>query len=156
MKRSLLTGLLVVLLMGGLFFLTGCGEKKEEKKEENKAAENTATTTNNNQTASTQTVDFYVQNLVPDTTIKELSVSPSGSGEWSPNLLNGLEMPTGTQAQIGIGANNGSTSYDIKVKDEEGTEVTFANSDLSTIFANNGGTIALQIVEGTPVVTIQQ
>ena len=116
MKRSLLTVLLVVLLIGGLFFLTGCGEKKEESK----PAENTSTTTTeNNQTATAQTVDFYVQNLVPNTTIKELYASPAGSGEWSPNLLGGLEMATGTQAQIGIGVNNGSTSWDLKAVDEE-------------------------------------
>ena len=149
MKKSVLALALVVLLIGGLVFLTGCGEKKEDKKE-NTTANTTETPT------ATQATEFQVQNLVPNATIKEICAAPAGTDSYTPNLINGLEMAYGTQATIGLGANNGSTTWDFKVVDEEGTAIVFANVDLSTIFANNGGALAFQLNEdGMPTAVAQ-
>ena len=142
MKKTVVSILLVALLIASLFVLTGCVEKKEENKTEN----NNATTTNN-QTATVETTDFYIQNLVPDCTVKEAYASPAGQNAWSPNLINGLEMATGTQAKIGIGLTEGATTYDFKMVDEQGQAVIFPSVDLSSIFANKGGSVALQLDE---------
>ncbi|MBP3801196.1 MAG: hypothetical protein J6I85_04075 [Clostridia bacterium] len=144
MKKSLVTVLLVVLLIGGLFLLTGCGDNKSETK----------TAEKNDQAATVQTTDFYVQNLVPNTTIKELYAGPAGTNNWSPNLLGELEMATGTQAQIGIGMTEGSTTYDFKAVDEQGDTALFSSVDLSTIYSNKGGTVIFQVDENNSPIAV--
>lgn len=155
MKKTLALLLLIVLLIGSLFVLTGCGEKKEEKKEENKDGQNSATvTTENNETVTITAKDLYIQNLVPQTTIKELYASVAGANTWTPNLLNGLEMAEGTQTKIALGITEATSTWDIKVKDEEGTEVVFSSIDLSGILNNTNTAVALQFDENNAPVAV--
>ena len=149
MKKTLLSVLLIVVLLGGLFVLTGCGEKKEE----NKPAENNTTSQNTNN-VQIEATEFYVQNLVPNTTIKELYASVSGAETWTPNLLGGLEMAEGTQTKIGLGLTDATSVWDIKATDEEGTAVVFESIDLSSILANKGGTVALQVDENNSPIAV--
>lgn len=155
MKKYLLSSLLVVALVASLFALTGCGEKKEEKKEESKSntttqntsADTTAATSENNANVQLEATEFYIQNLVPNTTIKAIYASVANADTWTPDLLGGLELATGTQAKIGLGLSELTSSWDIKVTDEEGTDMVFQSIDLSSILANKGGSVALQLNE---------
>ena len=146
-KRLIALATLVALLVAGLFILTGCGEKKEE----NKAAQNTLSARELGQEAT----EFYVQQLVPNTTVTQLYAAKTGTTEFSPNLLNGLTLAEGTQSKIGIGMTKDAAVFDFKIVDEEGTTATFNSIDLSKIFTNNGGTVAIQIVDGTLSMVVQ-
>ena len=146
-KRLIALATLVALLVAGLFILTGCGEKKEE----NKAAQNTLSARELGQEAT----EFYVQQMVPNTTVTELYAAKTGTTEFSPNLLNGLTLAEGTQSKIGIGMTKDAAVFDFKIVDEEGTTATFNSIDLSKIFTNNGGTVAIQIVDGTLSMVVQ-
>lgn len=151
MKKTLVSTLLIVFLIGSLFVLTGCGEKKEDNKE----GQNSVTAkTENNETVTITAKDFYIQNLVPETTIKELYASVAGANTWTPNLLNGLEMASGTQAKIALGITEATSTWDIKVKDEEGTEVVFSSIDLSGILNNTNTAVALQFDENNAPVAV--
>ena len=161
MKKTLLTGLLITILVGGVFTLTGCGDKKQETKpaEKTSSTEQKADNSNapaNNNNVPMEATEFYVQNLVPNTTIKELYASVSNANTWTPNLLGELEMATGTQAKIGLGLSAATTTWDIKVVDEEGTEALFSSVDLTKILENKGGTVALQMDENNQLVAIAQ
>ena len=146
-KRLIAFATLVALLVAGLFILTGCGEKKEE----NKAAQNTLSARELGQEAT----EFYVQQMVPNTTVTELYAAKTGTTEFSPNLLNGLTLAEGTQSKIGLGMTKDAAVFDFKIVDEEGTTATFNSIDLSKIFTNNGGTVAIQIVDGTLSMVVQ-
>lgn len=146
-KRLIALATLVALLVAGLFILTGCGEKKEE----NKAAQNTLSARELGQEAT----EFTVQQLVPNTTVTALYAAKSGTTEFSPNLLNGLTLAEGTQSKIGLGMTKDAAVFDFKITDEEGTTATFNSIDLSKIFTNNGGTVAIQIVDGTLSMVVQ-
>ena len=146
-KRLIALATLVALLVAGLFILTGCGEKKEE----NKAAQNTLSARELGQEAT----EFYVQQLVPNTSVTELYAAKTGTTEFSPNLLNGLTLAEGTQSKIGLGMTKDAAVFDFKIVDEEGTTATFNSIDLSKIFTNNGGTVAIQIVDGTLSMVVQ-
>ena len=146
-KRLIALATLVALLVAGLFILTGCGEKKEE----NKAAQNTLSARELGQEAT----EFYVQQLVPNTSVTQLYAAKTGTTEFSPNLLNGLTLAEGTQSKIGIGMTKDAAVFDFKIVDEEGTTATFNSIDLSKIFTNNGGTVAIQIVDGTLSMVVQ-
>ena len=156
MKKTVVSILLVALLIVSLFVLTGCGEKKEEKKEENKDGQNSVEVkTENNETVTITAKDLYIQNLVPNTTIKELYASVAGADTWTPNLL-GVEMPSGTQAKIALGITEATSTWDIKAKDEEGTEVVFSSIDLSGILNNTNTAVALQFDENnSPVAAVK-
>lgn len=159
MKKTLLTTLLAAILVAGLFILTGCGEKKEENK--SNGGNNTASQNTNNGGATAQEqglepTEFYVQNLIPNTTIKSISIAAAGSSSYTPNLLGDLELATGTQSKIGVGMTKDSTTFDIKAVDEEGTEAIFKSVNLSSIFANKGGSVALQVdEEGNAVAVVK-
>lgn len=146
-KRLIALATLVALLVAGLFILTGCGDKKEE----NKAAQNTLSARELGQEAT----EFTVQQLVPNTTVVSLQAAKAGSEEYSPNLLNGLNLTEGTQSKIGLGMTKDAAVFDFKITDEEGTTATFNSIDLSKIFTNNGGTVAIQIVDGTLSMVVQ-
>lgn len=146
-KRLIALATLVALLVAGLFILTGCGEKKEE----NKAAQNTLSARELGQEAT----EFYVQQLVPNTSVTELYAAKSGTTEFSPNLLTAGALSEGTQSKIGLGMTKDAAVFDFKIVDEEGTTATFNSIDLSKIFTNNGGTVAIQIVDGTLSMVVQ-
>ena len=146
-KRLIALATLVALLVAGLFILTGCGEKKEE----NKAAQNTLSARELGQEAT----EFYVQQLVPNTTVTTLTYSKAGENNYSPNLLTAGALSEGTQSKIGIGMTKDAAVFDFKIVDEEGTTATFNSIDLSKIFTNNGGTVAIQIVDGTLSMVVQ-
>lgn len=146
-KRLIALATLVALLVAGLFILTGCGEKKEE----NKAAQNTLSARELGQEAT----EFYVQQLVPNTSVTELYAAKSGTTEFSPNLLTAGALSEGTQSKIGLGMTKDAATFDFKIVDEEGTTATFNSIDLSKIFTNNGGTVAIQIVDGTLSMVVQ-
>ena len=146
-KRLIALATLVALLVAGLFILTGCGEKKEE----NKAAQNTLSARELGQEAT----EFYVQQMVPNTTVTQLYAAKTGTTEFSPNLLGGLTLAEGTQSKIGLGMTKDAAVFDFKIVDEEGTTATFNSIDLSKIFTNNGGTVAIQIVDGTLSMVVQ-
>lgn len=146
-KRLIAFATLVALLVAGLFILTGCGEKKEE----NKAAQNTLSARELGQEAT----EFYVQQLVPNTSVTELYAAKSGTTEFSPNLLTAGALSEGTQSKIGLGMTKDAATFDFKIVDEEGTTATFNSIDLSKIFTNNGGTVAIQIVDGTLSMVVQ-
>ena len=162
MKKTLLTVLLILVLVGGLFVLTGCGEKKEENNSNNTTntsntttTENTNTNTNTqNASASLELVEFNVQNLVPNTTIKELYASVSGNDDWTPNLIQDLELGNGMQAKIGVGLSESTHTYDFRAVDEEGTEALFEGVDLSNIFANKDGAVTLQVDENNAPIAV--
>ena len=146
-KRLIALATLVALLVAGLFILTGCGEKKEE----NKAAQNTLSARELGQEAT----EFYVQQLVPNTTVTALTYSKAGENNYSPNLLTAGALSEGTQSKIGLGMTKDAAVFDFKIVDEEGTTATFNSIDLSKIFTNNGGTVAIQIVDGTLSMVVQ-
>ena len=146
-KRLIALATLVALLVAGLFILTGCGEKKEE----NKAAQNTLSARELGQEAT----EFYVQQLVPNTSVTELYAAKTGTTEFSPNLLTAGALSEGTQSKIGIGMTKDAATFDFQITDEEGTTATFNSIDLSKIFTNNGGTVAIQIVDGTLSMVVQ-
>ena len=146
-KRLIALATLVALLVAGLFILTGCGEKKEE----NKAAQNTLSARELGQEAT----EFYVQQMVPNTTVTELYAAKTGTTEFSPNLLTAGALSEGTQSKIGLGMTKDAAVFDFKIVDEEGTTATFNSIDLSKIFTNNGGTVAIQIVDGTLSMVVQ-
>ena len=146
-KRLIALATLVALLVAGLFILTGCGEKKEE----NKAAQNTLSARELGQEAT----EFYVQQLVPNTSVTELYAAKTGTTEFSPNLLTAGALSEGTQSKIGLGMTKDAAVFDFKIVDEEGTAATFNSIDLSKIFTNNGGTVAIQIVDGTLSMVVQ-
>ena len=146
-KRLIALATLVALLVAGLFILTGCGEKKEE----NKAAQNTLSARELGQEAT----EFYVQQLVPNTSVTELYAAKTGTTEFSPNLLTAGALSEGTQSKIGLGMTKDAATFDFKIVDEEGTTATFNSIDLSKIFTNNGGTVAIQIVDGTLSMVVQ-
>ena len=146
MKKSLLTVLVILVLVGGLFVLTGCGEKKEEN--------NTNNTNTQNNTGSLELVEFHVQNLVPNTTIKQIYAAVSGTENWSPDLMNGLELANGTQTKIGLGLNEETTIYDFKVVDEEGSAALFTGVDLSSVYANKSGVVTLQLNEDNEPIAV--
>lgn len=146
MKKTLLLVICVVILIGGLFVLTGCGDNKTSQN-----SSNTAETTNNTQIEATE---FYVQNLVPNTTIKELYASVTNAETWTPNLLGTFEMSTGTQAKIGLGLTESTKVWDIKVVDEEGTEAVFSSIDLSAILEKKSGSVALQMDENNQLTAV--
>ena len=146
-KRLIALATLVALLVAGLFILTGCGEKKEE----NKAAQNTLSARELGQEA----IEFYVQQLVPNTSVTQLYAAKSGTTEFSPNLLTAGALSEGTQSKIGLGMTKDAATFDFKIVDEEGTTATFNSIDLSKIFTNNGGTVAIQIVDGTLSMVVQ-
>ena len=146
-KRLIALATLVALLVAGLFILTGCGEKKEE----NKAAQNTLSARELGQEAT----EFYVQQLVPNTTVTSLTYSKAGENNYSPNLLSAGALSEGTQSKIGLGMTKDAAVFDFKIVDEEGTTATFNSIDLSKIFTNNGGTVAIQIVDGTLSMVVQ-
>ena len=152
MKKTLLTVLLILVLVGGLFVLTGCGEKKEENNSNNTT--NTENTNTQNASAALELVEFNVQNLVPNTTIKELYAAVSGSNDWTPNLINGLEMGNGMQAKIGVGLSESTFTYDFRAVDEEGSEALFTGVNLSNIFANKDGAVALQLDENNSPIAV--
>ena len=144
MKKTLLTGVLITTLLIGLFTLTGCGNnnKNESKPEENK-----------NTNVQVEATEFYIQNMVPSTTIKEIYATVTNLNTWTPNLINGLELATGTRAKIGLGLTSSTSSWDIKVVDEEGTAVTFT-ADLTKILQNKGGSVTLQINENNELAAV--
>ena len=144
MKKTLLTGILITTLLIGLFTLTGCGNnnKNESKPEENK-----------NTNVQVEATEFYIQNMVPSTTIKEIYATVTNLNTWTPNLINGLELATGTRAKIGLGLTSSTSSWDIKVVDEEGTAVTFT-ADLTKILQNKGGSVTLQINENNELAAV--
>ena len=146
-KRLIALATLVALLVAGLFILTGCGDKKEE----NKAAQNTLSARELGQEAT----EFYVQQLVPNTTVTSLTFSKAGENNYSPNLLTAGSLSEGTQSKIGIGMTKDAATFDFQITDEEGTTATFNSIDLSKIFTNNGGTVAIQIVDGTLSMVVQ-
>ena len=146
-KRLIALATLVALLVAGLFILTGCGEKKEE----NKAAQNTLSARELGQEAT----EFYVQQLVPNTSVTELYAAKTGTTEFSPNLLTAGALSEGTQSKIGLGMTKDAAVFDFKITDEEGTTATFNSIDLSKIFTNNGGTVAIEIVDGTLVMNVK-
>ena len=146
-KRLIALATLVALLVAGLFILTGCGDKKEE----NKAAQNTLSARELGQEAT----EFYVQQLVPNTTVTSLTYSKAGENNYSPNLLTAGSLSEGTQSKIGIGMTKDAATFDFQITDEEGTTATFNSIDLSKIFTNNGGTVAIQIVDGTLSMVVQ-
>ncbi len=146
-KRLIALATLVALLVTGLFILTGCGEKKEE----NKAAQNTLSARELGQEAT----EFYVQQLVPNTSVTQLYAAKTGTTEFSPNLLTAGALSEGTQSKIGLGMTKDAAVFDFKIVDEEGTTATFNSIDLSKIFTNNGGTVAIQIVDGTLSMVVQ-
>lgn len=146
-KKILALATLVAVLVAGLFILTGCGDKKEE----NKAAQNTLSA----RELGTEATEFYVQQLVPNTTVTSLTASKAGENNYSPNLLNGLNLTEGTQSKIGLGMTKDAATFDFQIVDEEGTTATFTSIDLSKIFTNNGGTVAIQIVDGTLSMVVQ-
>jgi hypothetical protein len=146
-KRLIALATLVALLVAGLFILTGCGEKKEE----NKATQNTLSARELGQEAT----EFYVQQLVPNTSVTELYAAKTGTTEFSPNLLTAGALSEGTQSKIGLGMTKDAAVFDFKIVDEEGTTATFNSIDLSKIFTNNGGTVAIQIVDGTLSMVVQ-
>jgi hypothetical protein len=146
-KRLIALATLVALLVAGLFILTGCGEKKEE----NKAAQNTLSARELGQEAT----EFYVQQLVPNTSVTQLYAAKTGTTEFSPNLLTAGALSEGTQSKIGLGMTKDAAVFDFKIVDEEGTTATFNSIDLSKIFTNNGGTVAIQIVDGTLSMVVQ-
>ena len=146
-KRLIALATLVALLVAGLFILTGCGEKKEE----NKAAQNTLSARELGQEAT----EFYVQQLVPNTSVTELYAAKTGTTEFSPNLLTAGALSEGTQSKIGLGMTKDAAVFDFKIVDEEVTTATFNSIDLSKIFTNNGGTVAIQIVDGTLSMVVQ-
>lgn len=148
-KRLIALATLVALLVAGLFILTGCGEKKEE----NKAAQNT--TTLSARELGQEATEFTVQQLVPNTTVTELYAAKTGTTEFSPNLLTAGALSEGTQSKIGLGMTKDAAVFDFKIVDEEGTTATFNSIDLSKIFTNNGGTVAIQIVDGTLSMVVQ-
>ena len=146
-KKILALATLVAVLVAGLFILTGCGDKKEE----NKAAQNTLSARELGQEAT----EFYVQQLVPNTTVTSLTFSKAGENNYSPNLLTAGSLSEGTQSKIGIGMTKDAATFDFQITDEEGTTATFNSIDLSKIFTNNGGTVAIQIVDGTLSMVVQ-
>ncbi len=148
-KRLIALATLVALLVAGLFILTGCGEKKEE----NKAAQNT--TTLSARELGQEATEFYVQQLVPNTSVTQLYAAKTGTTEFSPNLLTAGALSEGTQSKIGLGMTKDAATFDFKIVDEEGTTATFNSIDLSKIFTNNGGTVAIQIVDGTLSMVVQ-
>lgn len=152
MRKTLLIVILVVILIGGLFALTGCGDKKEESKPAETSSNTAAKTDESN--VSIEATEFYIQNLVPNTTIKELYASVSNADTWTPNLLGTLELATGTQAKIGLGLTAATSQWDIKAVDEEGTAALFTSIDLSTILANKGGSVALQMNEDNQLTAV--
>lgn len=150
MKKFVVPVLLIVILIGGLFVLTGCGDNKTETQE----TKTNANTETNNTNAQIQAVDFKIQNLVPNTTVKSICATVTGADTWTPNLLGELELATGTQAGIGLGITEATSSWDFKITDTEGTEVTITSVDLSSILANKGGVVALQINENNELVLV--
>ena len=146
MKKFVIPVLLVIVLIGGLFALTGCGDNKTETKAANSNAET------NNANVKIEAVEFKFQNLVPNTTVKSISATVTGADTWTPNLLGELELPSGSQAGIGLGITESTSSWDFKITDSEGTEVTIKSVDLSSILANKGGAAALQINEDNELV----
>ena len=142
MKKTLLVLTLVAILFAGLLVLTGCGN------DSSKSAEPAKTT----ETSDTLQVPMTFVNAVEDTTIMKLYVSGAGVDNWGDELLKGQQMPTGTQLQLTLGVDKNNVKWDIKVEDEEGTEVTFRNLDISEV-STSGGTITLSIEDGTPVAT---
>ncbi len=148
-KRLIALATLVALLVAGLFILTGCGEKKEE----NKAAQNT--TTLSARELGQEATEFYVQQLVPNTSVTQLYAAKTGTTAFSPNLLTAGALSEGTQSKIGLGMTKDAATFDFKIVDEEGTTATFNSIDLSKIFTNNGGTVAIQIVDGTLSMVVQ-
>lgn len=150
MKKILLTVLLIAILILGLFVLTGCGENKEEKKEEESKNETKTSQTINNDEALTpekqegEIVEFYIQNLIPDTTIKELSVAKADSNEFTANLLGELELENEKQAKIGLGMKEDSATFDFKITDKEGKKSEIKAVNLTSVFVSKGGIVALQ------------
>ena len=140
MKKALLVIAIIALLAGGLFVLTGCGDNE--------------TTSNTGSNSEILQLPMNVINNVPDTTIKKLYLSGAGLDNWGEELLKGQEMPTGTQLPVTLGIDSNNVKWDIKAVDEEGTEVTFRNLDLSEV-STQGGTITLAIEDGTPVAVAQ-
>lgn len=156
MKKTLLTTLLAAILVAGLFILTGCGEKKEENKSNsgNTASQNTNNGGKSAQEQGLEPIEFYVQNMLPNTTVKSICVAKAGSSDYTPNLLSGLELAPETRAKIGLGMTKDSTTFDFKAVDEEGTEALFSNVDLSSIFANKDGSVTLQMSEDGQLVAV--
>ena len=138
-KTRILVGLIIILMIGGLFVLTGCGEKKEEI---NQTSEETSETPVDTSNALVQATEFYIQNTFPnDTTVTEVYATVTGMDSWTPNLISGLQLAPGTRSKIGLGLTEGTTSWDFKLVDSEGTAVTFSSVDLSNIITNTASTV---------------
>ncbi len=144
MKKILLVSAMIIMLVGAMFVLTGCGEETTEP-----------TTNTGNEGNNVIQLPVVLQNMYPDTTITELYMSGAGLDNWGTELLNGQQMPTGSQVSMTLNIDANNLQWDIKVVDQFGTEVVFKGLDLTNV-STSGATIVLQAqTDGTPVVTAQ-
>ena len=143
-KTGILVALIAVLLIGGLFVLTGCGDNN-----------NQATPSSNN--AQVQATEFYIQNSFPNaTTVKEVYATVTGVDSWTPNLIAGLELTPGTRAKIGLGLTEGTSSWDFKLVDSEGTAVTLQSVNLSNIMSKTAESVVFTVdAEGSIAANVQ-
>ena len=140
-----------VLLLAGLmmFSVTACGGGGEETT----TTEAPATTQASAEQGTVIELPATLVNSYPDTTITKLYMSGAGLENWGDDLLNGQTMSTGQQISLTLNVDANNVKWDIKVEDENGTEVEFRGLDLSNV-STAGCTIELTAdAEGTPIVT---
>ena len=156
MKKSLLGGALIVALIAGLFVLTGCEKKEKETTTNTNGSANTSSSTPvDTSNDLVQATEFYVQNSFPNnTTVKEIYASVTGLDSWSPNLIAGLELAPGTRVRIGLGLTAATTNWDLKLVDEEGTSLTLASIDLSSVLSQTAETVELTVSDTGDIVAL--
>lgn len=151
-KKLFLAVTLSVMLFSSMFILTGCGSSNDSEVADDSS--NTTTQTSNSSNTTIQ-LQVNVVNQYPNATLTALYLSGAGQEAWGNDLLNGQQMPTGTQLPLVLNIDKDNVKWDIKAVDENGTAVEFRNLDLSNV-STSGATITLSASEdGTPVAVAQ-
>lgn len=160
-KKLLAVLAIIVILATSMFLLTGCGSEKTEstdggsQQQTSETSEQTTPTENSSNSSNVIQLSAAVVNQYPNLTIKQLYLSGAGQEAWGSELLNGQEMPTGTQLPLVLNIDKNNVKWDIKAVDENGTAVEFRNLDLSNA-STSGVTITLMAQEdGSPIAVAQ-
>ncbi|WP_294156279.1 hypothetical protein [uncultured Clostridium sp.] len=134
MKKIKLTALIIasVLCVG---VLIGCGGSSSETTPSTTSSDST----NSTSSTDTQSTDnqIYTQDftLINNTGVEiyELYVSPHSENDWGEDVLTVDTLPTEQNVEIKFTPQEQSQYWDIMIKDQEGTSITWENIDLFTV-----------------------
>lgn len=159
MKKTKLLALIACLMLA-LFILTGCSDEESTTtpvtttgSESSQSSSSSSSSSNSN--SGVIEVPMEVLNQYSNVTMKELYISGAGVDNWGDDLLDGQSINPGGSINLTLTVDENNLQWDIKVIDEDGTEIEFRGLDISEV-SENGGTITLTADdEGNPIATAE-